>query len=176
MKKYLINAFGRDRPGLVAAITRCLYENQANLGDLQMTRLGGVFALLLEFYLPPENEAGVSSALEAVGEHQSLEINLVPAAPYQSDRGKEKPNHIITLYGADKPGIVYELTRTLGQLDVNIVNLETRLAEEEELYLMVLEVHRPDELSPEKMTEQLKKTAGQIDTHLEIRPFDPPEL
>jgi glycine cleavage system transcriptional repressor len=49
---------------------------------------------------------------------------------------------VLSVYGADRPGIVHEVSAALAELGVNIVNLETRLAgtEEAPVYVMLLEV------------------------------------
>ncbi|HMU75390.1 MAG TPA: ACT domain-containing protein, partial [Elusimicrobiota bacterium] len=41
MKRYLLTAAGGDRPGLVAAVTRSLFDHGCNLEDSAMTRLQG---------------------------------------------------------------------------------------------------------------------------------------
>ncbi len=176
MKRYLINAFGEDRPGLVAKITKKLFNSKANLGDLQMTRLGGIFALLLEFFIDQSQQAKVRTKLQQLATDESLKISMIDADPYGTEYSEQDPNMIITLYGADRPGIVYEITRVLGQQKVNIINLETRLEETSTLYLMVMELHKPDTVDKNQLTEQLEKTAEDIGTTIRIRPFDPPEL
>ena len=47
--RFIMTAFGKDRPGIVADVTEMLYENGCNLEDTSMTLLAGEFTLILLF-------------------------------------------------------------------------------------------------------------------------------
>jgi len=49
MKKYILTAFGKDKPGIVASITEILYKMGANIEDSSMSRLSGQFVIMLLF-------------------------------------------------------------------------------------------------------------------------------
>lgn len=47
MKRWhMLTVVGRDRAGIVAALTDTLYRGGANLGEASMTRLGGNFTIM----------------------------------------------------------------------------------------------------------------------------------
>ena len=46
-QKFIMTAFGKDRPGIVAEIAGIVYENQCNLEDSNMSRLADEFTLIL---------------------------------------------------------------------------------------------------------------------------------
>ena len=48
-KKYIMTAFGKDRPGIVADVTQVLYENGCNLEDTSMSMLSDEFTINLLF-------------------------------------------------------------------------------------------------------------------------------
>ncbi len=48
-KKFMLTAFSKDRPGIVADISQIIYENGYNLEDSAMTNLAGEFAIILLF-------------------------------------------------------------------------------------------------------------------------------
>jgi glycine cleavage system transcriptional repressor len=48
-KKFIMTAFSKDRPGVVADVTEALYENGCNLEDTTMTSILNEFALILLF-------------------------------------------------------------------------------------------------------------------------------
>ena len=52
------------------------------------------------------------------------------------------PDHLLTVYGADKPGIVHQVTSRLAALGVNITDMDTRVAgmENAPVYVMLLEL------------------------------------
>jgi formyltetrahydrofolate hydrolase len=45
-QRFIMTAFGHDRPGIVADVTQILYENGCNLEDTSMTLLAGQFTLI----------------------------------------------------------------------------------------------------------------------------------
>jgi glycine cleavage system transcriptional repressor len=47
--RYILTAFGKDRPGVVADVSRIIYEIGGNLEDSTMTRLLDEFAIILLF-------------------------------------------------------------------------------------------------------------------------------
>ena len=48
-QKYIMTAFGEDRPGIVADVTELIYEHDCNLEDASMTRLSNEFAMIFLF-------------------------------------------------------------------------------------------------------------------------------
>ena len=48
-QKFILSAFCKDRPGIVADVTEMLYENGCNLEDSTMTNMLDEFAIILLF-------------------------------------------------------------------------------------------------------------------------------
>jgi len=48
-KKFIMTAFGTDRPGIVADVTQLIYEHDCNLEDSTMTRLSDEFTMMFLF-------------------------------------------------------------------------------------------------------------------------------
>ena len=48
-KKYIMTAFSKDRPGIVADLTEVIYENGGNLEDSTMTSMLDEFVIILLF-------------------------------------------------------------------------------------------------------------------------------
>ncbi|MFL5879210.1 MAG: glycine cleavage system protein R [Actinomycetota bacterium] len=53
MARFAVSVFGRDRPGIVAAVSRVLADAGCNLEDTSMTILRGHFAMMLVVAGPP---------------------------------------------------------------------------------------------------------------------------
>lgn len=137
----VVTAVGRDQPGIVAALAGAVYAVGGNLDDATMTRLHGVFATMLSVQLPAgKTVQEVRAALAPVGERLSLTVSA-DEVPSES-AAEAPPDHLVTVYGADKPGIVYSITGRLAELGVNITDMDTRLAgsEASPVYVMLLEV------------------------------------
>lgn len=146
-----ITAIGRDRPGIVAAITGTLLEAGGNVDDSQMSILHGHFAVMLIASVPAidsEDEpalADLRERLAAVG--RDLDLGGITVSPVSGlDRGAG-PTHVLTVYGADRPGIVHDTARALAGRGINITDLRTRRTgtPEAPVYTLMVEVAVPDE-------------------------------
>lgn len=47
MKKAVISVLGEDRKGIIASVTRILYEYDANVLDISQTIVSGLFTMIL---------------------------------------------------------------------------------------------------------------------------------
>ena len=61
MEHLALSAIGRDRPGIVAAVTRVLLDHGVNVEDSQMTILRGHFTMTLILGVPDEADRAPSS-------------------------------------------------------------------------------------------------------------------
>jgi glycine cleavage system transcriptional repressor len=140
---YMLTVVGRDREGIVAALTDALYRGGANLGEASMTRLGGNFTIMLMV----EADADVSSIermLAAVTDKLQLRLH-VDAIEGRLHQHIE-PNARIVVHGADRPGIVAQVTAALAANGFNILDLESDVGgtQAQPLYIMVLDGHAAD--------------------------------
>jgi glycine cleavage system transcriptional repressor len=71
---HVLTVYGRDHPGIVAAVTAVLAEHSVNVTDLQTRLAGDVYALFLELELPPG--ADIAEAVAAVGREQGVDVSL----------------------------------------------------------------------------------------------------
>jgi glycine cleavage system transcriptional repressor len=139
-----VTAIGRDRPGIVAAITGALLDFDGNVDDSQMSILHGQFAVMLIVSVPEGADlTAISSRLEEVG--KVFELGGITVTPVSElDRGPG-PTHVLTVYGADRPGIVHDVAALLAEHEVNITDLRTRRTggPDAPLYTMMMEVSVP---------------------------------
>jgi glycine cleavage system transcriptional repressor len=140
-KIVVVTAVGRDQPGIVAALTGAVYHAGGNLDDATMTRLHGVFSTMVSVQIGKDRTLDeLRTNLDRVGETLGL---IISAEEVDADHALEAPpDHLITVYGADKPGLVYGITTRLASLGVNITDMDTRVAGDsaEPVYVMILEV------------------------------------
>ena len=139
-----VTAVGRDRPGIVAAITGVLLEFDGNVDDSQMSILHGQFAVMLIVSVPAASDIeAISDRLHEVG--SQLELGGVTVSEVSGlDRGAG-PTHVLTVYGADRPGIVHDVSTLLAEREINITDLRTRRTGNSQtpLYTMMVEVSIP---------------------------------
>jgi glycine cleavage system transcriptional repressor len=176
VRHFAVTAIGRDRPGIVAAVSSVLLEHQGNVEDSQMTILRGRFTIMLIV----STADGVDVArLEADLERTSGELGLDAIALSEVgdvEPGVEAtPSHVVSVYGVDHPGIVLAVTSALAGLGVNIVDLTTRLVaggEGEPLYAMMMEVTLPAEQTAESVEQSLHAVREEQGVDLTIRPLE----
>jgi glycine cleavage system transcriptional repressor len=133
-----VTAVGADRPGIVAAVAEVLHDRGGNVEDSAMTILGGHFAIVL-LVTSPDSPPELHEALAPVGDRLGLTISVSDAG---GTRTQAEATHLLSVYGADKPGILAGVTRALALEGANITDLETRVlgGGEEPVYAMVVEL------------------------------------
>ena len=136
-----VTAIGRDRPGIVAGITGALLEAGGNVDDSQMSILHGHFAVMLIVSVPDDTVSDeLSLRLDEVGREFGLAgVSVSEVTGLERGIG---PSHVLTVYGADRPGIVHEVAELLAARGVNITDLRTRRTGEGDgsLYTMMMEL------------------------------------
>jgi glycine cleavage system transcriptional repressor len=146
MEHLALSAIGRDRPGIVAAVTRVLLGHRVNIEDSQMTILRGHFTMTLILGLPDgADRQALEQELETTGAQLGLEALSLKGVE-TVEGGQPEPSHIVTVYGSDHPGIVCATAEAIARHGYNITDLNTRLvgdAEGDPLYALMLEVAIP---------------------------------
>ena len=172
MPQLAISAIGRDRPGIVAEVTRALLGHSLNITDSQMAVLGGRFTMMLIVDAPDGTDLdAVHEELTRTRERLSLDALSLSALADAADAAAADPSHIVTVYGVDHPGIVHAVSARLAARGVNVTDLETRLVGDG-LYAMVLEVALPLELDPEALAAMLAEVGAEQGVEVTVRPLE----
>ena len=176
MKHYLLFAAGKDRPGIVAAISRILYRHGCNMADSTMTRIASEFAMLLIFQAPAGwRVERIGRELQRCEKRLGLFTGIKPLAPSESRTLKPKGRaHIISVYGADRPGIVYRVSRCLASKRINITHVSTHRTETSRAagYVMLLEVELPSLRMAAGLNKSLGRLAAGLGLHVSMRPVE----
>src|SRR5437764_15496958 len=127
MPHFAVSAVGADRPGIVAAVTGVLWEQGCNLEDSEMAVLRGHFAMML---VVDGSENLGADALEQALAPVAARLGLLVAVRPIDDAVPMSPQGerwAVSVYGADRPGIVHRVATVLADTGVNVVDLETRV-------------------------------------------------
>jgi glycine cleavage system transcriptional repressor len=173
MPQLALSAIGRDRPGIVAEVTRALLGHSLNITDSQMAVLGGRFTMMLIVTAPEGTDLDlVREELARTSDRLALDaLSLSPLVDAE-DGPASAPSHIVTVYGVDHPGIVHAVSARLAAREVNVTDLETRLVGED-LYAMVLEVALPPRADPEALSAMLAEVGAEQGVEVTVRPLEP---
>jgi glycine cleavage system transcriptional repressor len=174
MASYALSAIGRDRPGIVAEVTGTLLRHGVNMADSQMAILGGHFAMMIVLVASAETDV---EALRADLESSRAKLELEAISLSEIDEAQariDEPSHVITIYGADHPGIVNAVAAALAERGVNITDLDTHLVgeETEPTYMMILEVSTPESLTGRGLETSLREVAREQKLELTVRLLD----
>lgn len=177
---YAVSVVGKDRPGIVAGITEALFRLGCNLADSSCTMLAGEFAMILIVSHPkPFNKTRLVEELKAVSEELGMSIAVRSLSADEAVR-KEAEGEIclVSVYGADQPGIVYRVTRELAQLGINITDLATKLigTKEEPVYVMMLEATVPEGETSETVERMLENLKKELNVEIGVRIVTPVSL
>jgi glycine cleavage system transcriptional repressor len=162
-----VTAVGPDRPGIVAAVTGVLLEHGGNLEDTAMTRLGGHFAMVLVVDID-EGAGDLEAALAAATAGLDLTVTVRAIADLASAEDTGTP-YVVSVHGADRPGIVHRVANVLADHGANIVDLATHqlTTDAGTGYVVLLEVLVPS--APDALVAALEATAAELGVDVTVR-------
>ena len=179
VRRWVLTVLGPDRPGIVAGTAKVLFELGCNLEDSAMTRLEGEFAIMVIFTSPARlTEARLGRAVRSLGRRLKLAVHLKRLTQAETIARRHGAPYGLSVYGADRPGIVYRMSSLLARLKVNITDVTTHRTVPEgprkgrSLYLMVLEVELPSRLSARTLEGRLRRLAQRLRVEVTLRPVE----
>lgn len=173
--KFLLTAFSKDRPGIVADIAQVIYENGCNLEDSAMANLAGEFAMIFLFSpLSSGHEAELEGILSTecrrLEREKGITAFIRPVSPSQSLPSQNVYTKTIYVEGLDQAGIVYKVSRFLADNQINIRTLNSEVKSSPEsgaaIYSMTLKVEIPKKKSLDELEEGLNQVGDRL--HLDI--------
>ena len=175
---YALSVVGADEPGIVAAITEVLLELNCNLADTNMSVLSGHFSMVLIVDAPMEL---LADRLEHELERVTRRFQLLIAAHHVAHGELPaltalQPTHervLVTVYGADQPGIVHGVVAVIANLKSNIVDLRTqRFSEAQPLYSLFMEVQLGENVSRAALSLELQAVAQKCGVRCTLSSID----
>ena len=121
MASLVLTILGDDRPGLVSAVSAPISAHGASWERSEMSRLAGKFAGIVVVSVPPDRLDALRVELTAL-ESQGLQVTVERTdepAPLAAQSLQ------LDLLGADRPGIVAEISAALADAQVSIEELST---------------------------------------------------
>ena len=167
-----ITVIGRDRPGIIAEATAALAKLGLNLEDSTMTLLRGHFAMML-LCAGDASPQHIEEALSPLTRDGSLDVSVREVA----DEPEGEPvasSYVVTVHGADRPGIVSAVAAQVAEVGGNITDLTTRLAGG--LYILGAEVDLPEGTDVDALESALRATAERLGVGAALRRMESDDL
>lgn len=179
MQYFALTIIGRDRPGIVSEVTEILFRLGFNIADSSCSILGGQFSMILIISNPQYSEKEQFSDAFVPLEEANLSVfirTLKPGGEIRPDLTGELC--MISVYGADKPGIVYQVAKVLGDRRINITDLNTKLigSPEKPVYVMMIEAILPEEIEVSDVEGWMRELKQELRVDISVRSLIAVEL
>ena len=170
----VVSVISQDRPGIVACVSKALYENHYNIEALSQTAILGQFAMILIASAKKgQPHQSLETAFQALSQTLGLNISLKEArredmVPYRKN-GTEP--FVITVHGEDRPGLAYGVSEILAGWGINITRLDANvtLIGQKMEYLQIFEVDIPEELDFDWIHDRLRKRGQELGVSIDLQ-------
>ena len=173
MKKMIISILGKDRPGIIAAVTRILFELDCNIENVSQTILQNEFSGIFI--------VGVPRSLADDDLHRRLEDKLSPTGLHvyekplsqgdDSESTVASEPFVITTKGPDRKGLVAGITAVIASHRVNVTNLQAvfKGGDDPNANIMIYEVDIPNDANQQALRRDLRETALSLSLDISIQ-------
>jgi glycine cleavage system transcriptional repressor len=173
MNKVIITVLGHDRPGIVAAVARVLFEQSCNIENVSQTILQTEFSGSFIVTLPAEvRSEQLNDILIEELAFMDMHVHIAPiAAPGDAPLPKESEPFVITTKGPDRKGLVAGISAAIARYGVNITNLQAvfKGGDEPGNNIMIYEVDIPANTDQKAFYYELRETAASLDLDISIQ-------
>lgn len=128
MATLVLTVIGDDRSGLVSALSGVIADHGGSWERSQMARLAGKFAGIVVVSVPEDRAQALIDELGPLGTRGLLEVTAERGSDEGTDAG-DVTRLTLELVGADRPGIVHDISRVLAARHVSIAELHTATRE-----------------------------------------------
>ena len=173
MKKIIISVFGPDRPGILAAVSRILFEQDCNIKNVTQTILQSEFSGSFIAEMPPTlTSDALCCLLSEALMPMRLQVNvkhLEISPPALGGRPAEP--FVITTRGPDRKGLVANVTRIIAGYGVNVTNLQAAFkgGENPNDNIMIYEVDVPVDIDAHAFHRDLRNKAAELGMVISIQ-------
>lgn len=160
--RVIVMAVGDDRPGLTQSLADAIVEAEGNWLESHFARLGGSYVGSVLVELPTGGLTDLKQAAKRMGA-EGFHISIETAADEKSLEGRTLGFELV---GADRPGIVREVSTALAGLGVSIDLFESQTEQEAwtgtTVFRARAEVIVPDAVSIDTVRAALEDISGEI--------------
>ncbi len=172
----VISAIGEDRPGIVDALSRLIYDSGCNIADSRMSVLGGEFAVIL---LVSGNAEGIDSLARALpGLQARLGLTLISRETAARPARPSQRPYVVRAVAIDHPGIVHRLASFFSSRNINIEDLGTDSYAAPHtgapMFALTMQVNVPAEIRVAELREQFLEFCDDLNIDATMEPAPGP--
>lgn len=172
--RFIMTAFGEDRPGIVADVTRILFENGCNLEENSMTLLADEFTLILLFSSEQDSiEEELQRECRRLERDKGISAFLRPLYGRKMVADSKQRRRSIHVEGMDQAGIVYRVSQSLADIKISIINLNSDVKQSPEsgaaIYVMDILVEVPESVSDEAFEDAMVAVADELHVDIAVK-------
>ncbi|MDL2321375.1 ACT domain-containing protein, partial [Desulfosarcina sp. OttesenSCG-928-B08] len=170
MRKMIISVLGKDRPGIIAAVTRILFNHGGNIENISQTILQSEFSGIFMVTIPDTiSDAALHHYLTDGLAHMGLHVyeKRIGDAVNTRPAVSAEP-FVVTAKGPDRKGLVASITGILADHQVNVSNLWAMFKGGDDpcANIMIYEVDIPCDADHAALRQALSEKANEL--HLDI--------
>jgi len=121
---YVITFIGDDRPGLVEALAKVISGHDGNWLESRLSQLDSKFAGIIRVSLPNDKAPSLATSLKDLAD-QGLSVRLT--ATEAEDKTTQTRTIKLSVLGADRPGIVREVSAELARHHFNVSEMHSNV-------------------------------------------------
>jgi glycine cleavage system transcriptional repressor len=173
MKKFIISVIGQDRPGIIAAVTKVLFDQDLNIEDVSQTILQNQFSGIFIASGPEETsyselKASLKQETQAFGLHyyvRDMGSNTVEWTTCNCE------SFIITTRGPDRKGLVANIAALLASFNINVARLQAvfRGGDNPGNNVMIYEVDIPGDVDLRRLRNALHELASELELEINLQ-------
>ncbi|MGC8767318.1 MAG: glycine cleavage system protein R [Brevinematia bacterium] len=181
MKRLSLICMGKDKPGIVAKVSEVLFKSGGSIEGSRMSLIQGEFAIILIFTLFDDSKMHfLRRELKRVEYEMDIDVNVRELDEYEYSNAQVdiEKTYIIDVYGADKPGIVFNVSNVLFMNGINIIDLFTDVVrrKDKDIYVMSITVDGNNIPSVEFLREKVEKVCKEMGLEISIHEVDKLEM
>ncbi len=173
MNKLIITVLGKDRPGIIAAVSNSLYLMACNLENVNQMILQNEFAGLFIAEPPPgltieEIKKNLDNDLTGTGLKIYVDTLSTDGNVYEESKGE---TFLLTTIGPDQKGLVARITNIIAGFHVNVTNLTAvfKGGDDPTDNIMTYEVFITPDVDQAGLFKSLRKKAKELSLDISIQ-------
>ncbi len=172
MKKFMITVLGQDRPGIIAAVTKVLYEHDYNIEEVSQTILQNQFSCFF-IVRGPERMSG-AQLVKSLEEGTTYNL-FFSVREFEKQANIEQKqaceSYVITTRGPDRKGLVAGITAVFAAFGVNVAQLRAVFlgGDEPGNNTMIYEVDIPVSVDLKELRRALSERARELNLEISIQ-------